>query len=101
MKIPTFEGIMTVVTTPFDGKGEIDFGVLGKHLHYLLEQGVHWIVPGGTTGEYFAQTTEERKRVLSFVTKGSSREGPPGSGDELCPASRDPRAIHPRREAGL
>jgi 4-hydroxy-tetrahydrodipicolinate synthase len=69
MNIPTFEGIMTVVTTPFDDKGEIDFGVLAKHLHHLLEQGVHWIVPGGTTGEYFAQTTEERKRVLSFVAK--------------------------------
>jgi 4-hydroxy-tetrahydrodipicolinate synthase len=69
MKIPTFEGIMTVVTTPFDDKGEIDFGVLKRHLHFLLEQGVHWIVPGGTTGEYCAQTTEERKKVMTFVAK--------------------------------
>jgi 4-hydroxy-tetrahydrodipicolinate synthase len=69
MQIPTFEGVMTVVTTPFDDTAAIDFAVLGKHLDFLLANGVHWIVPGGTTGEYYAQTVDERKRVLSFVAE--------------------------------
>lgn len=69
MQTPTFEGVMTVVTTPFDKEGAIDFGVLGRHLDFLLANGVEWIVPGGTTGEYYAQTTEERKDVLSFVAE--------------------------------
>jgi 4-hydroxy-tetrahydrodipicolinate synthase len=68
MNIPTFEGIMTVVTTPFDDKGEIDFGVLAKHLHHLLEQGVHWIVPGGTTGSISRRRPRAQAR-LSFVAK--------------------------------
>lgn len=69
MQIPVFQGIMSVVVTPFDGSGEIDFAVLGRQVDFLIDSGVHWIVPGGTTGEYYAQSTEERKRVLSFVAE--------------------------------
>ncbi|GIK96895.1 MAG: dihydrodipicolinate synthase family protein [Alphaproteobacteria bacterium] len=69
MKTPIFEGIMSVVVTPFDRQGRIDLGVLGRQLDFLLENGVHWIVPGGTTGEYYAQSVEERKQVLSFVAE--------------------------------
>jgi 4-hydroxy-tetrahydrodipicolinate synthase len=69
MQIPTFEGVMTVVTTPFAADGSIDLAVLDKHLDFLLTRGVQWIVPGGTTGEYFAQSTAERMEVLSFVAK--------------------------------
>lgn len=69
MKIPTFEGIMTVVATPFDQRGEIAFDVLGKHVDFLIANGVHYIIPGGTTGEYYSQTVDERKQVLAFVAE--------------------------------
>ena len=61
MTIPVFEGIITVVTTPFDGSGAIDLDVLGRHLDWLIAQGVHAILPGGTTGEYQAQSLSERR----------------------------------------
>jgi 4-hydroxy-tetrahydrodipicolinate synthase len=69
MNIPTFEGIMTVVATPFDANGGIVFDTLGKHIDFLIANGVGTIVPGGTTGEYYSQTVEERKRVLTFVAE--------------------------------
>src|SRR4029450_6418324 len=69
MQIPTFEGIMTVVTTPFDKNGAIAYDALGKHLDFLIANGVHYIIPGGTTGEYYAQTVEERKKVMDFVAE--------------------------------
>ncbi len=69
MEIPTFEGIMTVVATPFDEDGRIAFDVLGKHLDFVIANGVHYVIPGGTTGEYYAQTAEERKQVLAFVAE--------------------------------
>ena len=69
MRVPTFEGIFTVVTTPFDRNGSIAFDVLVKHLEFLIANAVHCIIPGGTTGEYYAQTLEERKQVLAFVAK--------------------------------
>jgi 4-hydroxy-tetrahydrodipicolinate synthase len=69
MTIPVFEGIITVVTTPFDGSGAIDLDVLGRHLDWLIAQGVHAILPGGTTGEYQAQSLSERRRVLECVAE--------------------------------
>jgi 4-hydroxy-tetrahydrodipicolinate synthase len=69
MEIPTFEGIMTVIATPFAKDGSIAFDVLGKHLDFVIANGVHYIIPGGTTGEYYAQTVEERKKVLAFVAE--------------------------------
>jgi 4-hydroxy-tetrahydrodipicolinate synthase len=69
MNIPVFEGVLTVVATPFDKKGEIAFDVLGQHVDFLIANGVGTIVPGGTTGEYYSQTVDERKRVLTFVAE--------------------------------
>ncbi len=69
MRIPTFEGIMSVVVTPFDRKGEVDLEALGRMVDFLIDHGVHWIVPGGTTGEYYAQTVAERMRVMTFVAE--------------------------------
>jgi 4-hydroxy-tetrahydrodipicolinate synthase len=69
MNIPVFEGVLTVVATPFDKKGEIAFEILGQHVDFLIANGVGTIVPGGTTGEYYSQTVDERKRVLTFVAE--------------------------------
>ena len=69
MNIPTFEGILTVVATPFDQNGAIVFDVLGKHIDFLLANRIGTMVPGGTTGEYYAQTVDERKKVMSFVAE--------------------------------
>lgn len=74
MEIPTFQGIMTVVATPFDKGGGIAFDVLAKHLDFLVANGVHYIIPGGTTGEYYAQTVEERKQVLAFVAERAGKK---------------------------
>lgn len=67
MQIPQYKGIITVVTTPFKDDGSINYAVLGKHLDFLIGNGVHAIMPGGSTGEYYAQSTEERRQVLAFV----------------------------------
>ena len=67
MKIPKFEGIITVITTPFDRSGKIDFSVLEKHIEFVIANGIQAIMPGGSTGEYYAQSVEERRQVLAFV----------------------------------
>ncbi len=74
MKIPTFEGILTVVATPFDQRGGIAFDVLGKHVDFLIDSGVHYIIPGGTTGEYYSQTVDERKQVLAYVAERAGKK---------------------------
>ena len=67
MKIPQFEGIINVITTPFDADGAINYDVLEQHIEFVIAGGVHAILPGGSTGEYYAQSFAERRRVLGFV----------------------------------
>ena len=67
MKIPRFEGIINVITTPFDADNAIDYDVLEQHIEFVIAGGVHAILPGGSTGEYYAQSFPERRRVLEFV----------------------------------
>jgi hypothetical protein len=98
MQLPAFEGIMSVVVTPFDKNGAIDFPALSRLLDHLVGNGIHWIVPGGTTGEYYAQTLDERRKVMEFVAaqvKGrarlSRRQQRPAGGDAAAgPTRRKP-----------
>ncbi len=66
MGIP--DGIHTVIVTPFNALGQIDAAVLRDHIDWLLEAGVHALIPGGTTGEFYAQSAAERAEVLEVVT---------------------------------
>ena len=60
-------GVMPALVTPFDAKGQVDFKAFEKLLVHLREAGVTGWVPNGSTGEYFSQSTEERRDVLQFV----------------------------------
>lgn len=55
-----FEGIYTPAVTPFGPEGEIDRAAFADVLENLIAAGVHGIIVGGSTGEYYAQTSEER-----------------------------------------
>ncbi|REG39612.1 4-hydroxy-tetrahydrodipicolinate synthase, partial [Paracoccus versutus] len=54
------EGIYTPVITPFQGDGSIDFDALGDLVERLVAAGVHGLISGGSTGENYAETVDER-----------------------------------------
>lgn len=58
-----FEGIYTPAVTPFTATGEIDRDAFAEVIESLVSAGVHGIIVGGSTGEYYAQTTEERHEL--------------------------------------
>ena len=58
-----FEGIYTPAVTPFAADGSIDWQEYANILEKLVAAGVHGIIVGGSTGEYYAQTPEERRRA--------------------------------------
>ena len=60
-------GVMPALVTPFDANDKIDFSAFEKLLMHFREAGVTGWVPNGSTGEYFSQSTEERRAVLEFV----------------------------------
>lgn len=62
-----FEGIITPVITPFFADGSIDFASYAQHVAYLQDAGVHALMIGGTTGEYYVETLEERLKLLQVA----------------------------------
>lgn len=59
-----FDGIYTPAITPLKADGAIDYEGFAQVLEYLIESKVHGIVVGGSTGEYYAQTIEERLALI-------------------------------------
>ncbi|MCY0967297.1 dihydrodipicolinate synthase family protein [Parathalassolituus penaei] len=62
-----FNGIYTPVITPFGSDEKIDFDAYSKHVGYLQESGVHGLMIGGTTGEYYVESHEERVELLKVA----------------------------------
>lgn len=62
-----FEGIYTPAVTPHKPDGEIDWSVYSEVLESLIEAKVHGIIIGGSTGEYYAQTSGERTELAAYA----------------------------------
>ena len=62
-----FEGIYPPAITPHNADGSIDREGFKIVLEHLIESGVHGIIIGGTTGEYYAQSKEERVEMVTLA----------------------------------
>jgi len=62
-----FEGIYTPVITPHRANGSIDRDALAVQIEHLISSGVHGLINGGSTGEYYAQSMDERKDMATFA----------------------------------
>ncbi|WP_299691969.1 dihydrodipicolinate synthase family protein [uncultured Tateyamaria sp.] len=58
-----FNGIYTPVVTPFNADYSPNFKALELVLERLISAGVHGVISGGSTGENYAMTVEERLSV--------------------------------------
>lgn len=82
------KGVMPALVTPFDANGKVDFKAFERLLTHLREAGVSGWVPNGSTGEYFSQSTEERREVLQFV-KDFAKPGEALIAGTNAPATRE------------
>ena len=62
-----FDGIYTPVITPHREDGAIDRDGFAAMIEFLIASGVHGIINGGSTGEYYAQSMEERLEMASLA----------------------------------
>lgn len=60
-----FEGIYTPAITPLAADGSIDYAAFADVLEFLIDAKVHGIIIGGSTGEYYAHSTEERMALAA------------------------------------
>jgi dihydrodipicolinate synthase/N-acetylneuraminate lyase len=62
-----WRGYIPAITTPFTHTGELDLAAMERMLDWLLQEGMHGIIVGGTQGEWFTFTAAERKQLLATV----------------------------------
>jgi 4-hydroxy-tetrahydrodipicolinate synthase len=70
MPMPTFEGCLTALVTPFTA-GKLDFDALAKLVDWQIEQGVDGIVSVGTTGESATLDVDEHVAVIVATVKAA------------------------------
>lgn len=61
-----FEGIYTPIVTPYHDDFSPNEAVLADVVEHLIAAGVHGIIVAGSTGEYYAQTMEERVAMMGM-----------------------------------
>lgn len=61
------KGIVVPVVTPFNEDESLNESALRRIVDYLVDSGVHGLFPCGSQGEFFALTTDEKKRVMDVV----------------------------------
>lgn len=62
-----FEGIYTPVITPYHSDFSLNQDALEATINRLIEAGVHGLIIAGTTGEYYAQSSDERVEMMSVA----------------------------------
>jgi 4-hydroxy-tetrahydrodipicolinate synthase len=63
-----FEGIYTPIITPFNNDGQIDWELYAEVIDWQIENGVAGIIVGGSTGEFYALSKEERINQFKFAS---------------------------------
>lgn len=63
-----FEGIYTPLVTSYHDDFSLNEAALEATVEHLIAAGVHGIIVAGTTGEYYAQSMEERLALMSRVS---------------------------------
>ena len=64
-----FEGIYTPVVTPYYDDHSINRDAFAEAIEFLIDKGVHGLIVAGTTGEYYAQSTDERIELMTLAKK--------------------------------
>ena len=63
-------GVMTPILTPFNDDLSFAPDLYISHAKWLLEEGIHFISPFGTTGEALSMTVDERLSAVDQLVDG-------------------------------
>jgi 4-hydroxy-tetrahydrodipicolinate synthase len=71
-----FTGVGTALITPFFKSSALDEAAIVRLAKRQVENGIHFLVPCGTTGETPTLTAAERRRVVELVLKAADGKVP-------------------------
>ena len=67
-----FRGTFTVMITPFDQGGQVNVPALKAFVEWQIAQGIHGLIPLGSTGEFLSMTEDERTLVATTVIEAAA-----------------------------
>jgi 4-hydroxy-tetrahydrodipicolinate synthase len=62
-----FRGTYSVMITAFDARGRVDLGAMARFTEWQVAEGIHGLIPLGSTGEFLSMTDAEREAVARCV----------------------------------
>lgn len=71
-----FEGVYVALVTPFTPSYEVDYKRLHELCDWLIQEGVHGLVPAGSLGEYATLSNEERSKLIETVVEAAAGRVP-------------------------
>jgi 4-hydroxy-tetrahydrodipicolinate synthase len=72
----TFRGVFTVMITPLDARGAVDLKALAAFTDWQIREGIHGLIPLGSTGEFLSLSEQERDGVAATVIKTAAGRVP-------------------------
>ena len=93
------QGIYVVLTTPFD-QGDVNCDGLRGNVEWLIKQGVHGIIPLGSTGEFASLNDDQRSRILHAVVEAADGRVPIVAGAGAETTEKTVRNIEQAAAAG-
>ncbi|MEG1985463.1 MAG: dihydrodipicolinate synthase family protein, partial [Oscillospiraceae bacterium] len=69
-----FKGIFAALVTPYTESKEVSYTELKKLVRHLIKEGVNGFYVGGSTGEAFLLSHDERKKILEAVLEENAGE---------------------------
>jgi 4-hydroxy-tetrahydrodipicolinate synthase len=63
----SLRGVYSVMVTPFDAAGGLDLPALADYADWQVREGIHGLIPLGSTGEFLSLTEAEREAVAGTV----------------------------------
>ena len=77
-----WHGPWVALVTPFDAKGVIDEAAFRRNVELVIRNGVTGLLVSGCTGEFWAMTNEERKRLFKVCVDAARGRVPVVAGTQ-------------------
>ena len=61
------QGICVVMVTPFKANGEVDYDGIRKNVSWWISEGVHGLIPLGSTGEFASLDDRQKIKITETV----------------------------------
>lgn len=96
-----FDGIWTPLVTPYAGDGAVDRDALADLIERLVAAGVNGVISGGSTGEAYAQSVDERLKLARFTQDQAKGRVPVMLGTGAMRTTDSVALAEAARETGL